>query len=66
MEITKQTNSNECGICAITSLVKHFYTYADKNQILNQANLTENGLSIFNFELLAQRFGLLVDTYQME
>jgi ABC-type bacteriocin/lantibiotic exporter with double-glycine peptidase domain len=66
VEAIKQTNPNECGICAITSLVKHFYGRADQNEILNQASLTEDGLSIFNFEVLADKFGLLVDTYQME
>jgi ABC-type bacteriocin/lantibiotic exporter with double-glycine peptidase domain len=66
MQITKQTNPNECGICAINSLVDHYYHHNDKNVILNEAKLTSDGLSIFNFEVLSQKFGLFAETYQLE
>jgi ABC-type bacteriocin/lantibiotic exporter with double-glycine peptidase domain len=66
MQITKQTNPNECGICVINSLVQHHYHICDKNTILNEAKLTPDGLSIFNFEVLAQKFGLFAETFQLE
>jgi ABC-type bacteriocin/lantibiotic exporter with double-glycine peptidase domain len=65
MEITNQTNFNECGVCVITSLVKHFYHKADKQSVLNDAKITDSGISIFDFEYLAQQHGIFVETYQL-
>lgn len=66
MEITRQNSPNECGVCVINSFVKHFYKTSNKFHILNSANITENGLSIFDFENLAQKFGLFVESYECE
>jgi ABC-type bacteriocin/lantibiotic exporter with double-glycine peptidase domain len=65
MEVTNQTNPNECGICVINSLVHHFYRKSNKLAILNDANMTNEGLSIFNFEYLAQQYGIFVETFQL-
>jgi ABC-type bacteriocin/lantibiotic exporter with double-glycine peptidase domain len=66
MEVTKQTNPNECGVCVISSLVKHFYHQDNKQVILNDANISGDGLSIFNFEHLAQQYGIFVETFQLD
>ena len=67
MHITKQTNHNECGICVLTSLTKFFHkNNIDKISVLNQANVKEQGLSLFDFEILAQKLGINTDTYEME
>jgi ABC-type bacteriocin/lantibiotic exporter with double-glycine peptidase domain len=65
MEITNQSNPNECGVCVINSLVQHFYHKSDKLAILHSANITEEGLSIFNFEYLAQQYGIFVETFEL-
>ncbi len=66
MEITRQNSPNECGICVINSFVKHFYNNSNKFEILNAANISENGLSIFDFENLGQKFGLFIESYECE
>lgn len=67
MTITRQTNDKECGICVLTSLVKHLYkSQVDKIAILDQANISEQGLSLFEFENLALKLGMNVDTYELE
>lgn len=65
MEVTNQTNPNECGVCVINSLVRHFYHKSNKLNILQDAHITEEGLSIFNFEYLAQQYGIFVETFQL-
>lgn len=66
MEITRQNSPNECGVCVINSFVKHFYNNSNKFEILNAANITEKGLSIFDFENLGQKFGLFIESYECE
>jgi ABC-type bacteriocin/lantibiotic exporter with double-glycine peptidase domain len=66
MRITKQSNPNECGVCVINSLVEHFYHKSIKLDILHNAKITSEGLSIFNFECLAQQYGIFVETFQLD
>lgn len=66
MEVTKQNSINECGVCVINSFVKHYYKHSNKEKILNAANLSSNGLSIYDFENLGQKFGLYVESYECE
>lgn len=66
MQVTKQQSLNECGVCVINSFVKHFYKCSDKLKILNEANITNHGLSIFDFENLGQKFGLYIESYECE
>jgi hypothetical protein len=33
---------------------------------MNDANLDEDGLSLFDFELLAQKYGIFAETYEMD
>jgi ABC-type bacteriocin/lantibiotic exporter with double-glycine peptidase domain len=65
MRVTKQSNPNECGICAINSLVEHFYHKDIKLEIMHNACITPEGLSIFNFECLAQQYGIFIETFQL-
>ncbi|MCF0227808.1 MAG: bacteriocin ABC transporter ATP-binding protein, partial [Malacoplasma sp.] len=58
MRITKQTNSNECGMCVVNSLMQHYYRHSDKNKIVSDAVVTDKGLSIFEFESLCLNNGL--------
>lgn len=66
MDIYKQKNLNECGVCVLSSLVEHFYHYKCRDEIMNDANLDEDGLSLFDFELLAQKYGIFAETYEMD
>ena len=50
MKITKQDNTSECGICVINSFIKYYFNKDIKNELLNTANITHNGLSILEFE----------------
>ncbi|GHU32812.1 hypothetical protein FACS1894166_06910 [Bacilli bacterium] len=65
MNITKQANPNECGVCVINSLVQHYYHIERKISILNDANMSTDGLSIFDFEVLAQKYGIFAESYQL-
>jgi ABC-type bacteriocin/lantibiotic exporter with double-glycine peptidase domain len=66
MDIVKQTNPNECGVCVICSFIKHFYHHFDKLNVLDHANLTSDGLSVFDLEVLGQKYGLFLETYQLD
>jgi ABC-type bacteriocin/lantibiotic exporter with double-glycine peptidase domain len=67
INITKQLNQNECGICVLTSLCKYFYgNKVDKITILEESKLNKNGLSIYDFEILGQKLGISCETYEME
>jgi ABC-type bacteriocin/lantibiotic exporter with double-glycine peptidase domain len=61
-----QTNFNECGVCAISSYVEHFYNKNKKTEILDEANITRNGLSLYDFEILASKFGLDCHSYELQ
>lgn len=66
MKVTKQNSINECGVCVINSFVNHYYKWSNKEKILNEANLDGNGLSIYDFENLGQKFGLYIESYECE
>ena len=65
MQITKQTNSNECGMCVVNSLIQHYYKHSDKNKIVSDAVVTDKGLSIYGFETLCLNNGLEPLSYQL-
>lgn len=68
MNITKQTTPNECGICVLTSLYRYFNgkKRIDKISILNNANISEQGLSLYDFENLASKLGINTEIYELE
>ncbi|MCF0125066.1 MAG: hypothetical protein HUJ68_04805 [Clostridia bacterium] len=65
MLITKQTNSNECGMCVVNSLVQHFYKHSDKNKIVSEAVVSDKGLNIYEFETLCLNNGIQPMSYQL-
>jgi len=65
MRVTNQLNQNECGICVIKSLIKHFhYEDISKQELLNNCSLTDEGLSLLEFELILEKYGILVDSFE--
>lgn len=67
INITQQTNKYECGVCVLTSLYNYYYhsKQISKQQILDKASINENGLTIFDFEILANKFNLETDSYEI-
>ena len=66
MKIIEQLNSNECGVCVITSLFNHFNKKKiSKTQILDDSEITNNGMNIIQFENLALKYGIECDSYEM-
>lgn len=68
ISITKQTNEQECGVCVVTTLVNYFHktSFVKKSEVLNKANLTASGLSVYDFEMLANQYDLEVDSYEVK
>lgn len=64
MDITYQNHENHCGVCVINSLVRYYYGNSNFNQILTDANVTDKGLSIFEFESLSFKYGILAEAYE--
>jgi ABC-type bacteriocin/lantibiotic exporter with double-glycine peptidase domain len=65
MELTNQLNKNECGVCVINSYFKHFYKKDIKQKLLNEVVLNENGLSLYEFEVLCNKNNLYCDSYEL-
>jgi ABC-type bacteriocin/lantibiotic exporter with double-glycine peptidase domain len=63
MEITYQNSENECGVCVINSFYKYFYKKNIKNKILDCANITKNGINLFDFETLCDKFGMFAECF---
>ncbi|MCV3743642.1 cysteine peptidase family C39 domain-containing protein [Ureaplasma sp. ES3154-GEN] len=67
MQVIRQTTNNECGVCVLNMLVNHHYRLKiPKNYILNDAILNENGMSIQEFERLAEIYGLQTTAYKCD
>lgn len=64
MDITYQNHENHCGICVINSLVRYYYGDSNFNQILTDANVSDKGLNIFEFESLSFKYGILAEAYE--
>jgi ATP-binding cassette subfamily B protein len=66
MNVVKQINSNECGICALASVYEHYYGIDIKTKLLEEANVKEAGLSLYDFEKLAINHGIFCETYKLD
>jgi ABC-type bacteriocin/lantibiotic exporter with double-glycine peptidase domain len=66
LENTNQLNYNECGICVINTLIKHFYRHDIKHQLLNEANITDKGLSVYDFEEICSKHGIFTESFQVD
>lgn len=67
MKVTNQINSNECGVCVLKSLIDHYH-HKDipMDQLLNEANMSKQGLTLYDLENLANHYGLTLESYQAE
>ena len=64
MTITYQNHENHCGVCVINSLVQYYFKQCNFNQILSDANLVSNGLSVYDFESLCLKYGIIAESYE--
>lgn len=61
--ITKQMQKNECGICVINSIFQHYYGYWIKNELINHYLYDGLGISVDNFEKIANEYGITTKSY---
>jgi ABC-type bacteriocin/lantibiotic exporter with double-glycine peptidase domain len=67
MNITRQSSPNECGVCVLTSLFETLHKKPiDKISVLNKANIQERGLSLYDFEHLANSLNMNTEVYELE
>ncbi|MDE6473061.1 MAG: hypothetical protein K2K73_01475, partial [Ureaplasma sp.] len=65
MELLKQTDNFDCGICSLIMLLKHYkINHINKDDLYNNTYITPDGISIMELELLAYKFGIFLDSYQ--
>lgn len=66
--VINQTNEQECGVCVLTSLHNYFYKHdiIDKNNTLDLSNISKEGMSIFDFEVSANKLGLECESYEIK
>lgn len=66
MKIVNQTNEQECGICVLTSLHNYFYNEPiTKDQVLDKSNISQHGMTIFDFESLGKKLGIECESYEI-
>jgi len=67
IDIVNQTNEQECGVCVLTSLHNYYYKHniIEKQQILDESKINIDGMSIFDFEVCANKLGLQCESYEI-
>ncbi|XQP54991.1 MAG: cysteine peptidase family C39 domain-containing protein [Mycoplasmoidaceae bacterium] len=66
MKIVQQTNEQECGVCTLVAIHNHIYNqFISKEQALEQSNISDNGMTIFDFEELGHKLGLECESYEL-
>jgi ABC-type bacteriocin/lantibiotic exporter with double-glycine peptidase domain len=66
MYITKQINQNECGVCVLNTLFYHFFKKDIKMELLRDANISDQGLNIYELENLGLKYGMRLESYQID
>lgn len=65
--INEQRNQNECGICVIKSLIKHFHNKEiDKIELLSQIAISKMGMNLYDFEFLLRKYNIKANSYEIE
>lgn len=67
LNIVIQTNEQECGVCALTALHNYFYkSNLSKEQALNNSVISDEGMTIFDFETLGHQLGIECESYEVK
>ena len=64
MTITYQNHENHCGVCVINSLIQYYFKHDNFNQLLSDANIVSNGLSVYDFESLCLKYSIIAESYE--
>lgn len=66
MRIFKQINQYDCGISVTQALINHYYhKVVSKEQLMTEANITNQGLSILDLEQINHNYGINLTTYDV-
>lgn len=68
MKLIKQEAFNECGISCANMLINYYYQCSNnfRYELLNQTNLTNSGISIYELEKVCSKYDIELNAYQME
>lgn len=65
MQVILQETEKECGVCIVTMLANELHDqYVTREDVVEKANLTSAGLSLYDLESLASEFGVELETYE--
>ena len=65
MQIIKQTNRQECGVCVLTMLTNyHHKKKFSKENVLAVSHLSEQGMSLLDLEESGNKLGLEIESYE--
>lgn len=65
MKIELQTNKYECGLCVLVSMHNYFYANKiTKQDLYKITTIKNNGISIYELEIIADKLNLDVETYK--
>ncbi|MGL4948693.1 MAG: cysteine peptidase family C39 domain-containing protein [Mycoplasma sp.] len=64
MEITKQNNRFECGLCVLSTLIKHYHgKEIGMHELLNQVDISNGGISLYDLENLSIKYNIKLESY---
>ncbi|MDE6894375.1 MAG: hypothetical protein K2J02_03315, partial [Malacoplasma sp.] len=67
MKITYQNNSNDCGVCVLSSIYEFLYKEKITDEsILNEFKIGKNGISIYDLEILAKDINIDLESYDVD
>ncbi|MCQ2956447.1 MAG: cysteine peptidase family C39 domain-containing protein [Mycoplasmoidaceae bacterium] len=67
INIVNQTNEQECGVCVLTALHNYFYKESiDKEIVLDKSNISDGGMTIFDFESIGSQLGIECESYELK
>lgn len=66
-KIVEQKYKNECGLCVLTSFHNYFYPELQltKELLYNNYSFNKNGMSIYELEVLGNKIGLELNSYEL-
>lgn len=68
IQIIKQDYENECGICVLLSMHKHFYNDSNlsKEQLIEIADMSVNGISLYELQQIGEKINLDIEIFEMD
>lgn len=67
MKVNIQTSNNDCGVCVLSSVYEYLYSEEiEKSKILKNFEIYNNGISIYDLEILAKEINIELTSYEVE